>query len=167
MARDAIARQYDVDKNRVLLICETETGSYRPGTITFYPKKGKSLDLRKMVESITATRLSGGTGMSVNWLEITATGTVVLDGKTALLKVSGTKQQFVLKEAPEFKNKGGTATPLLRLEAAVASGKTVVSVTGRVDGWTGVFPVVLRGLAKRPPDEPVVLFVTDFETSKK
>src|SRR5918912_1351855 len=103
MARDAIARQYDVDKNRVLLLCETETGSYRPGTITFFPKKGKTLDLRKMVESITATRLSGGTGMSMNWLEITATGEVVLDGKTALLKVSGTKQQFVLKEAAEFK----------------------------------------------------------------
>ena len=81
--------------------------------------------------------------------------------------MSGTKQQFVLKEAPEFKNKGGTATPLLRLEAAVASGAKVVSVTGRVDGWSGGFPVVLRAQAKRPPDEPVVLLVTDFETSKK
>jgi hypothetical protein len=167
MARDAIARQYDVDKNRVLLLCETDKGGYRPGTITFFPKKGKTLDLRQMVESLTATRLSGGTGMSMNWLELTATGEVVLDGKTALLKVSGTKQRFVLKEAPEFKNKGGTATPLLRLEAAVASGAKVVSVTGRVDGWSGGFPVVLRAQAKRPPDEPVVLLVTDFETSKK
>jgi hypothetical protein len=167
MARDAIARQYDVDKNRVLLLSETDKGSYRPGTITFFPKKGKTLDLRKMVESITATRLSGGTGMSMNWLEITATGEVVLDGKTVLLKVSGTRQQFVLKEAAEFKNKGGTATPLLRLCAAVDSGAKVVSVTGRVDGWSGGFPVVMRALAKRPPDEPVVLFVTGFETSKK
>jgi hypothetical protein len=164
MARDAIARQYDVDKNRVLLICETDKGDYRPGTITFYPKKEKTLDLRNMVESLTATRLSGGTSMSMNWLEITATGAVVLDGQTALLKVSGTTQQFHLKEADP---KGGGNSALQRLRAAVASGAKVVSVTGRVDGWSGGFPVVLRTLAKRPPDEPVVLFVTDFETTPK
>jgi hypothetical protein len=164
MARDAIARQYDVDKNRVLLLCETDKGDYRPGTITFFPKQGKTLDLRKMVESITATRLSGGTGMSMNWLEITATGAVVLDGKTALLKASGTTQQFLLREADP---KGGAKSALQRLRAAVASGATVVSVTGRVDGWSGRFPDVLRAMAKRPPDEPVVLFVTDFETTKE
>jgi hypothetical protein len=164
MARDAIARQYDVDKNRVLLLCETDKGDYRPGTITFFPKKGKTLDLRKMVESITATRLSGGTSMSMNWLEITATGAVVLDDKAALFKVSGTMQQFLLKEADP---KGGAKSALQRLRAAVDSGAEVVSVTGRVDGWSGRFPLVLRALAKRPPDEPVVLFVTDFETSRK
>jgi hypothetical protein len=164
MARDAIARQYDVDKNRVLLICETDKGDYRPGTITFYPKKGKTLDLRNMVESITATRLSGGTSMSMNWLEITATGAVVLDDKTVLLKVSGTTQQFLLKEVDP---KGGAKSALQRLRAAVDSGAKVVSVTGRVDGWSGRFPLVLRALAKRPPDEPVVLFVTDFETTQK
>jgi hypothetical protein len=164
MARDAIARQYDVDKNRTLLICETDTGRYRPGTITFFPKKGKSLDLRKMRESLTATRLSGGTAMSMTSLVLTATGEVVLDGKTALLKVSGTTQQFLLKEAPA---KGDGKTPLQRLRAAVAAGAKVVSVTGRVDGWEGQFPVVLRALAKQPPDAPVVLFVTDFETGKK
>src|SRR5262249_48961551 len=130
MARDAIARQYDVDKNRVTLISEADKGRYRPGTIIFFPKQGKSLDLRKMVESITATRLSGGTNMSMDYLEITATGEAALDAKTVLLKVSGTTQQFVLKEAPEFKNKGGTATPLLRLETALASGAKVVRVTG-------------------------------------
>jgi hypothetical protein len=167
MARDAIARQYDVDKNRVTLTCETGKGGYRPGTITFFPKPGKSLDLRKMVESITATRLSGGTNMSMDYLEITATGEAVLEAKTVLLKVSGTTQRFVLKEAPEFKNKGGTATPLLRLEMAVASGAKVVTVTGRVEGWSGRFPVVLSAQARRPTDAPAVLFVTGFETSKK
>jgi hypothetical protein len=164
MARDAIARQYDVDKNRVLLVCETDKGGYRPGTITFFPKKGKTLDLRQMVESLTATRLSGGTGMSMNWLEITATGAVVLDGETALLKASGTPQQFLLKDVHP---KGGASSAFRRLRAAVASGAKVVSVTGRLDGWNGGFPVVLRAMAKRPPDEPVVLLVTAFETSKK
>src|SRR4051794_23109097 len=123
MARDAIARQYDVDKNRVTLLCETDKGHYRPGTITFFPKKGKSLDLRKMRESLTATRLSGGTAMAMNSLEVTATGEVVLDGETALLKVSGTTQQFLLKQAG---TRGGAKTPLQRLRAAVAAGAKVV-----------------------------------------
>jgi hypothetical protein len=164
MARDAIARQYDVDKNRVTLVCETDKGSYRPGTILFFPKKGKSLDLRKMVESITATRLSGGTAMSVDWLQITATGEVVLDGKKALLKVSGTTQQFLLKDGA---TKEGEKSPLQRLRAAVAAGEKVVNVTGRVDGWTGRFPAVLRAQAAHPADEPVGLVVTHFETAKK
>ena len=91
-------------------------------------------------------------------------GEVVLDAKTPLLKVSGTAQAFVLKDAP---SKAGVKSPLERLRAAVASGDKVVSVTGRVEGWNGRFPVVLSALAKRPPDVPGVLFVTDFETNKK
>jgi hypothetical protein len=164
MARDAIARQYDVDKNRVTLTCEAGKGGYRPGTITFFPKHGKSLDLRKMMESITATRLSGGTNMSMDYLEITAAGEVVLDATTVLLKVSGTTPEFVLKDAP---SKGGVKSPLERLRAAVASGAKVVSVTGRVEGWSGRFPVVLSALARRPPGALGVLLVTDFETAKK
>src|SRR2546423_13246023 len=99
MARDAISRQYDVDRNQVTLTCEEGKGGYRPGIITFSPKAGKSLDLHKMEESIRATRLSGGTSMSVDYLEITITGDVVIDGPTALFKVSGASQQFLLKEA--------------------------------------------------------------------
>ena len=38
MARDAIARQYDVEKNKVILTCEEGGGSYRPGTIVFHAK---------------------------------------------------------------------------------------------------------------------------------
>ena len=48
MARDAIARQYDVDKNSITLTCEPGKSGYRPGLITFLPKKGKSLDLDKI-----------------------------------------------------------------------------------------------------------------------
>ena len=165
MARDAIARQYDVDKNRVTLTCLTDKGSYRPGIITFFPKPGKSLDLRTMEESLRATRLSGGTGMSVDYLELTANGTVVLDGKALLFKVSGTTQQFDLK--PDIAKDGKPTPWRCCLREAVASGAKVVSVTGRVEGWSGTFPVVLRALAQRPENAPVVLVVTDFETSKK
>src|SRR5437016_5436370 len=114
MARDAIARQYDVDKNSVTLTCEPGQGGYRPGTITFHAKKGKSIDLDKIRESITATRLSGGTNMGMEYLEITATGVVEANGKELVFKVSGTDQQFVLAEPPSAK---GT---LERLREALA-----------------------------------------------
>jgi hypothetical protein len=163
MARDAIARQYDVDKNAVNYLCETDTGRYRPGKITFAAKHGKSLDLHKMRESIAATRLSGGTNMSMDYLEITATGQVVMDGDNAVLKVSGTNQRFVLQDASKETSK----LPLQRLREALNSGVTIVSVTGRVEGWSGRFPVVLAALAQQSPQTPTVLLVTDFETSKK
>jgi hypothetical protein len=164
MARDAIARQYDVDKNRVNLVCETDKGSYRPGKITFFPKAGKSLDLKKIRESITATRLSGGTNMSVDYLEITASGQVMLDANDARFIVAHSNEQFVLKEAS---SKDGAKSALQRLRAAAASGEKVMTVTGFVDGWSGRFPVVLQALAKRPPEAPMVLVVTGFETSPK
>src|SRR5687768_16430477 len=100
MARDAIARQYDVDRNRMTYTCEAGKGSYRPGVITFTPKTGKSLDLHKMEESLRATRLSGGTAMEVTYLEITATGAAAVDGQEVLFRVAGSTQQFHLKDAP-------------------------------------------------------------------
>jgi hypothetical protein len=164
MARDAISRQYDVDKNRMTLTCEEGKGGYRPGIITFFPKAGKSLDLAKMEESIRATRLSGGTSMSVDYLEITATGAVMADDQKTLFKVPGPDQQFLLKEAGP---KDDAKASLQRLREALDAGAKIVSVTGRVDGWKGKFPDVLRALAKKPADAPIVLVVTDFETSKK
>ena len=163
MARDAISRQYDVDKNRVTLTCEEGKGNYRPGIITFYPKAGKTLDLRKMEESIRATRLSGGSSMGVDYLEITALGDVTIDGNAATFKVSGSTQQFTLKEASA---KDGEKTPLGRLREALAGGAKIESVTGRVQGWTGTFPVVLRNFAKMPADATQELTVTDFEMKK-
>src|SRR4051812_3422217 len=105
MARDAISRQYDVDRNRMIYYCEPGKGGYRPGTITFFPKPGKTLDLLKIEESIRATRLSGGTSMSTEYLEITARGGATVDDKAALFKVSGTGQAFVLKDAANLKVK--------------------------------------------------------------
>ena len=165
MARDAIARQYDVDKNAVKLEAEPGKDRYQTGTITFQAKKGKSIDLRKMAESIRATRLSGGTNMSMNYLEITATGEVEVTDKVAVLKV-GAGQQFLLGEDPEAL-KGGKLTPFQRLRAEAVAGAKIVSVTGRVQGWKGPFPVVLRQLAEKPADAVPLLIVTDFELGKK
>src|SRR5438105_329586 len=102
MARDAISRQYDVERNSMTLTCEGEKGAYRLGTITFAAKKGKSLDLDKIRETINATRLSGGTSMRVEWFEVTVTGQVE-KGANLTLKSSGSSHQFVLDEAPTAK----------------------------------------------------------------
>ena len=55
---------------------EPGSGEYRNGTITFAAKKGKSIDLQKLQDSIRATRLSGNTRSGVNYLEITVEGDV-------------------------------------------------------------------------------------------
>ncbi len=175
MARDAIARQYDVDKNSVQLTREPgATGSYQPGTIHFRAKKGKSIDVAKIHESIKATRLSGGTRMQVTYLEITAIGDVAVgDQDRLVLNVFVSDQQFTLLDEPNAKRDDRDKTPLQLLREAVAKGKKPVIVTGRVDGWTGVFPKVLG----EPPGEPVPnadrsgarrmkLLVTEFETMK-
>jgi len=159
MARDAIARQYDVERNSMILTCAEGKGGYRPGTISFQPKKGRSLDLNKIRESIAATRLSGGTAMSVDYLEITALGAVASRDKDLVLTVAGTGQQFTLAESPSAKGQ------LQKLRDALGRGEKVTSVTGRVHGWSGVFPLVLRELAKAPEIQTLALI--DFEAGKK
>jgi hypothetical protein len=162
MARDAIARQYDVDADSIKLNrFEGEMGDYQRGTIDFFAKKGKSIDLDKLDESIAATRLSGGTHMSVDYLEITARGEVIERGKELVLKVSGTGQELVLGEGPTAK--GG----LQRLRQAVARGDKVPTVTGRVPGWNARFPEALAAWAKAPDAEKRKLAVVDFEVEKK
>jgi hypothetical protein len=161
MARDAIARQYDVDADSILILVPPgETGSYQLGTIVFGPKKGRSIDLDKMCESIAATRLSGGTNMSVDSLEITATGQVVERDKELVLKVSGTGQELLLGEEPTAKD------GLQRLREAVARGDKVSAVTGRVPGWNGRFPKVLAAWEKAPDAQKRKLTVVDFKVEK-
>src|SRR5436853_5304905 len=101
MARDAIARQYDVEKNTMTLTCEG-TGGYRPGVITFYAKKGRSIDIEKIRESISATRLSGGTGMKVDSFEVTAMGEITL-GADVTIRVPGIDQVFTLGDDAKAK----------------------------------------------------------------
>src|SRR5262245_38081767 len=156
MARDAIARQYDVDKNSVHMTCDTDKGGYRPGTITFQAKKGRSLDLEKLRESIAATRLSGGTNMKMDWLEITVKGEVS-GADELVLKVSGSGQEFVLGQ------EAGAKETLPRLREALKRGEKISGVTGRVQGWNGRFPDVLKAVAGQ---KRTVLQITDFEISK-
>jgi hypothetical protein len=161
MARDAIARQYDVDADSIILTPIGEKSSYQLGTIEFFAKKGKAIDLDKLGESIAATRLSGNTNMSIDYLEITAKGAVIERDKELVLKVSGTGQEYVLGEEPTAK--GG----LQRLREAVARGHKVSAVTGRVPGWNGRFPEVLAAWAKAPDTQKRKLTVVDFEAEKK
>jgi hypothetical protein len=160
MARDAIARQYDVNKNSVTLSGDpTAPGNYKPGLIRFQAKPGQSVDLEKMRASIAATRLSGGTNMRMDWLEITARGEVS-GGPELRLKVSGTGQEFVLGEDPDAKG------ALQKLRAAQAAGTNITSVTGHVQGWKGRFPDVLKAQAAGAAKAPTLL-VTDFAVAGK
>jgi hypothetical protein len=153
-----------VEKNTVRLTPGPDAPkNYQSGLITFQAKQGKSIDLDKLHESIRATRLSGGTRMRVTSLEITARGEIVQRGDDLLLKVSGSKHEFLLQ--PE-----GKEAAARQLREAVRRGDKVVSVTGRVEGWDGFFPQVLRALeaesAKTTARKPIRLFVTAFESAK-
>jgi hypothetical protein len=154
VARDATARQYDVDADSVKL-------DVSKGEITFRAKKGRLVNLDKLHESIRATRLSGGTGMSLNWLDVTAVGQVVVEKDRTILKVTGSDDYFVLKEDPTAKT--GDKTQFARLREAIERGEKPTSVTGRLEGWTGHFPPFLKELPKKPR----TILVKDFEATKK
>ena len=162
MPLDAIARQYDVDADSIMILLSPgQKGDYQLGTIEFAPKKGRSIDLDKICESISATRLSGGTNMRMDYLEITGKGAVTERDKELVLKVSGTGQELTLSEDPTAKG------ALQRLREAVARGDKIATVTGRVPGWSGRFPDVLRAWAKAPDTQKRKLAVVDFEVEKK
>jgi hypothetical protein len=167
--RDTIARRSDVDKSSMKYEVEPGKGRYRNGTITFVAKKGASINLEKILESLKATRLSKGTRSGVNFLDITAEGEVAVVAKEILLKVSGTGEQFRLGDDPKVKRKEGEQTPFQRLQQTLARGEKIARVTGRVQGWSGRWPEVLRELAgndKAAARKPALLMVTDFQTVK-
>jgi hypothetical protein len=147
VARDATARQYDVDADAVRLDVKT-------GQITFRAKKGRLVDLDKLHESIRATRLGVSTGMAINWLDVTAVGEVSAEKDRLVLKVKGSEQTFVLKE--------GDKKAFAKLRDAVKNGTKSVSVFGRVDGWKGHFPPFLKALPKKPRE----VLVKSFEPAK-
>jgi hypothetical protein len=164
MARDAIARLYDVDARLMKLTPlphdkRPNVGNYLPGLIEFEAKKGKSVDLDQMHESISATRLSGNTNMRMDYLEITIRGQVTERGKDLILTVSGTGQELVLGDDVDVK--GG----LEKLRKALADGAKVTTVTGRVQGWFGRFPEVMSAWGKTQ-DQKRTLGVISFEDNK-
>lgn len=166
--RDTIARRSDVDKESIKYDVEPGTKSYRNGTVTFAAKKGQSFDLKGLHASLSKTRLAKGTRSAVNYLELTAAGEVAPGGKELVLKVSGTGEQFVLADDPKAKPKADKKTAYQRLQEAVKKGTKIASVTGRVQGWNGVWPAVLRALSQQlaDRDQKPVLVVTDFAIAK-
>jgi hypothetical protein len=147
---------------------EPSNAKYRTGTITFAMQKGKSLDLAQLHDSLIKTRLGKGTNSGVNSFQITATGEVTVVDKTPLLKVSGARDKFTLADDPKAKPKGGAKTPYQRLQEALAKGQKVLSVTGRLQSWSGKWPATLRALSEEiRANKPTVLIVTDFETAAK
>jgi hypothetical protein len=134
VARDATARQYDVDADAVRL-------DIAKGEVTFRAKKGRLVDLDKLHESIWATRLSVGTGMALNWIDVTAVGEVVVEKDRVVLKVKGSDQSFVLTD--------GDGKVFASLREAAGKRRNV-SVSGRLEEWTGHFPPFLKALPKKP-----------------
>jgi len=147
VARDATARQYDVDADNVKM-------DIAKGEIIFRAKKGRLVDLDKLHESIWATRLSGGTGMALGWLDVNAVGEIVAEKERIVLKVKGSDQLFVLKE--------GDKKVFAKLHEAAEGKQKSVSVSGRVEDWKGHFPPFLKTLPKKPR----VITVKDFELVK-
>lgn len=144
----------------------------------FAARPGCSLDLEKIHASLKETRLSGMPGTTrsqILYLELTVMGEAVVSGKELLLKVKGTKEVFRLEDEP------GKAIPpegtvFQRLQKAVAKGQQMIHVTGRVKGWSGHFPAVLRELPGEfapvtphnpPVRRPPLLYVVGFEEVKK
>ena len=159
MARDATARLYDVDADSLVFKKLSKSGKYDTGTITFRAKAGKLIDLDKLHESVWATRLSGGTRSGLVSLEVTAAGTIVVGDKAMTLTVAGAQAEFVLAQNPEADHKN----VFDELRGALDRGDKVASVTGRLDGWSGGWPDVLRRL----PPKPRRILVTSFEVAKK
>ena len=159
MAREAVARLYDVEANSVVMKRLTHTGKYDTGSITFRAKKGELLDLDKLHESVWATRLSGGTSSGLVSLEVTAIGKVVVNDKETILQIEGFSDHFLLAEDSATKPAEGKLSPFAELRKAVDASAKTVSVTGRLDGWSGKWPTVLKQL----PPKPRRILVTDFK----
>ena len=158
MARDATARLYDVDADSLTFKRLNLTGKYDIGLVTFRAQKGKLIDLDKLHESVWATRLSKGTSSGLVSLEVTAAGTIVVGDKDTTLQVGDAEPEFVLAQNPdgEFKN------AFNEMRTALERGEKIAKVSGRLDGWSGRWPEMLKKL----PAKPRRMLVTRFEVAK-
>jgi hypothetical protein len=154
MAREAIRRLYDVDQNSLVLTKLRQTDKYDVGTVAFRAKPGKLIDLDRLHESVWATRLSQGTSSGLVGLDVTAVGEVTR-GEKAVLKVAGTDAEFVLARHPEQ----GHRAAFDQLKMALDRGEKVLSVSGKIDGWSGRWPGVLSKL----PGKPRKILVTSVQ----
>src|SRR5262245_53344369 len=95
--------------------------------------------------------------MAMEWLDVTAVGEVVVEKDRVVLKVKGSEQPFVLKED------GDSRAAFANLRDAARRGQKTMSVTGRVEEWTGHFPPFLKTLPKKPR----AITVKEFEPVKE
>jgi hypothetical protein len=173
--KKGIARRSDVDGNSVVLKAdEGAQGSYQPGTITFRAAEGQSIDIEKLHESIKSVRRWDNTRSKVTYLEITATGEASRTGTEVLFKVAGTGQILLLAAEPPPAGTETGKTPYARLQAAIAEGNKVIKVTGRIEGWNGLWGTVLKDVPgqqirepNRPPMRRMKLVVTAFDTDRE
>ena len=94
-------------------------------------------------------------------LEVTAVGEAVADHDRLLFRVPGSKDYFELLSDPESQQAGETTTDYELMRQAMQRGNRVTMVTGRVDGWSGRWPTVLR----KRESKPRKILVTHFETA--
>ncbi len=158
MACDATARLYDVDEDSVVFRKLQKTKRYDQGTVTFRARKGKLIDLDKLHESIWATRLSGGTRSGLVSLEVTVIGRVVNTDDGAVLKVSNSDAEFVLRGSTDKEH-----APAFAELQSVAGGNAILRISGRIDDYAGRWPEVLR---KRPV-KPRRILVGSFQVAEK
>jgi hypothetical protein len=152
-----------VNKDSVKYEVEPGKKKYANATVTFAAAKGQSFDIKDLEADLRETRLGKSTRSGVNYLDVTASGEIVAGEKETVLKINGTKQQFVLSDDPNAKPPADKKTAFQRLQEALKKGEKIATVTGRVQGWKGVWPAVLKELAKA---DKTVLVVTDFEVAK-
>ena len=154
MACDATARLYDVDEDSVVFKRLDKTASYDQGTVTFRARKGALIDLDKLHESIWATRLSGGTRSGIVSLEVTVIGELHTNGQKTVLRVAGSRAEFVLKQPTGEQYVATSAPPLV-----TAGNRTVVRVKGLIENYVGRWP----NLLKTQPVKPRGILVINFE----
>ena len=152
MACDATARLYDVDVDSVVFEKLQKSEKYDQGTVTFFARKGKLIDLDQLHESLWATRLSGGTRSGLVSLEVKVIGEVVTAEDKTLLKVAGSDKVFVLGKHSDEQH----AAAFTKLSAS--AGKAV-KLTGIIDKYVGQWPSVLR----EQPVNPRRILVTGVE----
>ena len=150
---DATARLYDVDEDSVVFRKLDKTEKYDQGSITFHARGGHLIDLDQLHESLWATRLSGGTRSGLISLEVTAVGRLTVGPNQTELEVSDSDTRFILQPDTDAEHAGVWAE--LRERAA----NRQVKLTGRIDGYSGYWPDVLRQV----PTKPRRILVTQYE----
>ena len=127
--------------------------------IQFRARADNPINLKKLHESVWATRLSGGTRSGVIYLEVTAVGTVSGPDANLVMQVGDDKQQFELVDNVQAKPEDHKPSKLAELRQALRDWPAGVTITGYVEGWSGRWPTVLR----QPPAKRPKLMVTNFE----